>query len=200
MMKRAFDFTASFIGFILILPLFLLVALLVKIKLGSPVFFPQQRPGKDGVPFRLYKFRSMTDEKDEQGNLLPNHKRLTRFGCFLRSSSLDELPELINVMKGEMSLVGPRPLLMEYLPHYTNKESRRHDVRPGMTGWAQVNGRNVLRWEEKFELDLWYVKNQSLWLDLKILLLTFLKVFQREGIQHGEGEFMPRFDEYRSGG
>lgn len=195
MMKRLFDIILVSFGLIIISPLFLLILLLVKTKMGSPVFFTQIRPGKNGEPFRMYKFRSMTNAKDENGNLLPNEERLTTFGKFLRSTSLDELPELINVLKGEMSLVGPRPLLMEYLPYFTDEQNRRHEMRPGITGWAQINGRNSINWDEKFELDIWYVKNHSLWLDIQILFSTFLKVFKREGIQHGEGKFMPRFDE-----
>ena len=168
-------------------PVMLVLMFLVRSKLGLPVFFSQVRPGKSGVPFLMYKFRTMTDATDANGDLLPDAARLTPFGRFLRSSSLDELPELINVIKGEMSLVGPRPLLMEYLPLYSAEQGRRHNVRPGITGWAQVNGRNAISWEEKFKLDVWYVDNQSFWLDIKILWLTLKKVFIREGINQ-EGQ------------
>ncbi|MCL0049504.1 sugar transferase [Peptococcaceae bacterium] len=163
-------------------PVMAVVALLVWIKLGRPVLFKQKRPGLHGKPFVFYKFRTMTDERDENGNLLPDEKRLTSFGKFLRKYSLDELPQLINVLKGDMSLVGPRPLLMEYLPLYTKEQARRHEVRPGVTGWAQVNGRNAISWEEKFKLDVWYIDNRSFWLDIKILWLTLIKVIKREGI------------------
>ncbi|MBT0653123.1 sugar transferase [Geomobilimonas luticola] len=196
-MKRAFDVMTTFTGLLLCWPLVLILALLVRIRLGSPVFFQQSRPGQHGKPFLMYKFRTMTENRDGQGNLLPDSERLTAFGRFLRSSSLDELPELLNVLKGDMSLVGPRPLLMEYLPLYTPEQARRHEVRPGITGWAQVNGRNAISWEEKFKLDVWYVDNQSFWLDLKILWMTFIKVFKREGIsQEGEAtmsKFMGKF-------
>jgi lipopolysaccharide/colanic/teichoic acid biosynthesis glycosyltransferase len=181
-MKRLFDISASFVGILLFsLPLLLLLYL-VRSRLGSPVFFTQLRPGLNGKPFRMVKLRSMTDERTADGELLPDVERLTRFGALLRSTSLDELPELWNVLKGEMSLVGPRPLLMEYLPLYTPEQARRHDVRPGITGWAQVNGRNAISWEEKFALDVWYVENQSIWLDIKILWLTVRKVLVRDGI------------------
>ena len=182
MLKRIFDHIFVCAGLLLIWPLILLLVLLVRIKLGSPVFFHQTRPGLHGKPFTMIKFRTMTDERDAEGNLLPDSQRLTPFGKFLRSTSLDELPELINVLKGEMSLVGPRPLLIEYLPLYNPEQARRHEVRPGITGWAQVNGRNAISWEDKFKLDVWYVDNQSLWLDIKILWMTFAKVFKREGI------------------
>lgn len=181
-MKRLFDLCGSILGILIFaLPLLLLVYL-VRSRLGSPVFFTQVRPGLNGKPFRMVKFRSMTDERSPDGELLPDADRLTRFGAMLRSTSLDELPELWNVLKGEMSLVGPRPLLIEYLPLYTPEQARRHDVRPGITGWAQVNGRNAISWEEKFALDVWYVENQSLWLDIKILWLTVRKVLVRDGI------------------
>ena len=186
-MKRFFDLViASLALFILCLPL-LFLTWLVRRQLGSPVFFRQTRPGLHGKPFYLIKFRTMTDARGSDGHLLPDAKRLTSFGRFLRASSLDELPELWNVLKGDMSLVGPRPLLMEYLPLYSPEQARRHDVRPGITGWAQVNGRNALSWEEKFALDVWYVDNCSLWLDLKILLLTLDCVLRRDGIS-AEGE------------
>ncbi len=181
-MKRLFDLCGAVLCILIFaLPLMLLVYL-VRSRLGSPVFFTQVRPGLNGTPFRMVKFRSMTDERTADGELLPDAERLTRFGALLRSTSLDELPELWNVLKGEMSLVGPRPLLMEYLPLYTPEQARRHDVRPGITGWAQVNGRNAISWEEKFALDVWYVENQSLWLDIKILWLTVRKVLVRDGI------------------
>jgi sugar transferase EpsL len=163
-------------------PIFLIIALLVKVKLESPVLFRQQRPGLYGKPFYLYKLRSMTNEKDHKGQLLPDYERLTPFGQFLRKYSLDEYPQLINVIKGDISLVGPRPLLMDYLPLYTKRQSIRHDVKPGITGWAQVNGRNAISWEEKFELDVWYVTNRSFFLDMKILYLTVFKVAASEGI------------------
>ena len=185
--KRCFDFSAALVGLIVLAPLLLLITLLVRRFLGHPAFFRQQRPGLNGTPFLMIKFRTMTDARDEAAALLPDERRLTPFGCFLRGTSLDELPELLNVLRGEMSLVGPRPLLMEYLPLYSSEQARRHEVRPGITGWAQVNGRNAISWEEKFRLDVWYVGNRSLLLDLKILWMTFLKVFRREGIsQQGE--------------
>lgn len=186
-MKRLFDLLVAVLALLLLaLPLLLLI-LLVRRKLGSPVFFRQVRPGLDGKPFEMVKFRTMTGERGPDGQLLPDAVRLTPFGRFLRSTSLDELPELWNVIKGDMSLVGPRPLLMEYLPLYTPEQARRHEVRPGVTGWAQVNGRNAISWEEKFELDVWYVDHQSLWLDMKILWLTVKKVLVRDGIS-AEGE------------
>lgn len=180
--KRLFDLALTIPGAILISPLLGLVALLVRLKLGRPVLFRQVRPGYQGKPFTLYKFRTMKVSRNEEGNLLPDPERLTSLGRLLRSFSLDELPELINVLRGEMSLVGPRPLLMQYLKRYTPEQARRHDVIPGMTGWAQVNGRNLLTWEDKFRFDVWYVDNWSLWLDVKILLLTLLGVLYREGI------------------
>ena len=181
-MKRLVDILASFVGIILLTPVFLLVAFLIRKNLGSPVIFSQIRSGIDGKPFKMYKFRSMKNAIDTSGNPLPDAERLTPFGKKLRSTSLDELPELWNVLKGDMSLVGPRPLLMEYLPLYDKEQYRRHNVRPGITGWAQINGRNAISWEDKFKLDVWYVDNQSLKLDLKILLLTIKKVFIKEGI------------------
>jgi len=193
MFKRFFDFSATAFGLlVLALPL-LLLALLVRTKLGSPVFFRQTRPGLHGKPFEMVKFRTMTDARDAQGELLPDSERLPPFGRFLRSSSLDELPELWNVLKGEMSLVGPRPLLMEYLPLYTPQQYRRHEVRPGVTGWAQVNGRNAISWEEKFALDVWYVENQSFWLDVKILFLTVKKVLVKDGISASGEATMTKF-------
>jgi sugar transferase EpsL len=182
--KRLFDLTLTALALFLLSPLLGLLALLVRRKLGSPVLFRQQRPGLHGRPFTLIKFRTMTDTRDAQGNLLPDAERLTRFGRFLRSSSLDELPELWNVVCGDMSLVGPRPLLMRYLERYTSEQMRRHEVKPGITGWAQVNGRNAITWEEKFALDVWYVDNASLWLDLKIIALTVCQIVRRKDISH----------------
>jgi len=187
MIKRLLDIALAFIALALLLPVIALLALLVRIRLGSPVLFRQTRPGRHGQPFEMVKFRTMLDAVDAHGNPLPDDQRLTRLGNFLRSTSLDELPELWNVLKGDMSLVGPRPLLMEYLPLYSPEQARRHEVRPGVTGWAQVNGRNALSWDEKFKLDVWYVDNQSLWLDIKILFLTVKKVLVREGIS-ADGE------------
>lgn len=169
------------------------VVMAVRMKLGSPIVFRQKRPGLNGSIFTMAKFRTMTDERSANGELLPDSQRMTRFGQFLRSTSIDELPELWNVIKGEMSLVGPRPLLVEYLNFYTTEQARRHDVRPGITGWAQVNGRNSLSWEEKFKLDVWYVDNQSFWLDIKILWLTVKKVLVREGVSAAGDVTMPRF-------
>ena len=180
--KRIFDLTLTGLLLPVLLPLMAIVVLLVRLKLGGPVLFAQVRPGLHGKPFVMRKFRTMTDERDAAGNLLPDSERLTPFGAFLRSASLDELPELFNVIKGEMSLVGPRPLLMEYLDRYTPEQARRHDVLPGITGWAQISGRNAIEWDQKFALDLWYVDHQSFGLDLQILLRTIFKVFQREGI------------------
>lgn len=181
-MKRLFDFTVSLILFVGLSPIFLMIALLVRMKLGSPIIFKQQRPGLDGKPFCLYKLRTMTDEKDEKGQLQPDFVRLTSFGRFLRKYSLDEYPQLWNVLKGDLSLVGPRPLLIEYMPLYTKEQLMRHNVRPGITGWAQVNGRNALSWEDKFKLDIWYVNNHSFLLDLRILFLTAYKVITSDGI------------------
>lgn len=192
-MKRLFDFFGALLALLLLCPVLILLAVMVKLKLGGPVIFQQARPGIDGDAFNILKFRSMTDKRDVAGDLLPDEQRLVPFGRFLRSTSLDELPELFNVLKGDMSLVGPRPLLMEYLPRYSDRQARRHEVRPGITGWAQINGRNALSWEEKFELDVWYVDNQSLWLDIKILFKTVLQVLKRDGISHGEDATMPRF-------
>jgi lipopolysaccharide/colanic/teichoic acid biosynthesis glycosyltransferase len=192
-MKRLFDFVVAFFALlVLALPL-LVLAWLIRRKLGSPVLFKQVRPGLQGQPFTMVKFRTMTDERATDGALLPDAQRLTPFGRFLRSSSLDELPELWNVLKGEMSLVGPRPLLMEYLPLYTPEQARRHEVRPGITGWAQVNGRNAISWEDKFALDVWYVDHRSLWLDVRILWLTVKKVLVRDGISAAGEATMPRF-------
>ena len=182
MQKRLLDLLLTLPGILLLSPIYAIVALLIRLKLGKPVLFRQTRPGLHGEPFTNLKFRTMLDAYDTTGVLLPDEERLTRFGRWLRSFSLDELPELINVLRGEMSLVGPRPLLMRYLPRYTPKQFRRHEVLPGMTGWAQVNGRNALTWETKFQFDVWYVDNWTLGLDLKILLINFWKVLKREGI------------------
>ncbi len=187
MIKRLFDIIASLLGLLLLAPVIVVVAFQIRRKLGSPVLFRQIRPGKDGKPFEMIKFRTMLDAIDKDGNPLPDSERMTPFGAFLRATSLDELPELWNVLKGDMSLVGPRPLLMEYLPLYSQKQYRRHEVRPGVTGWAQVNGRNALSWEDKFKLDVWYVDNHAFWLDLKIIYLTIKKVLIRDGIS-AEGE------------
>lgn len=192
-MVRFFSFIVSLVALLALSPLIVLVALFIRIKLGSPVLFKQVRPGLYGKPFNMLKFRSMLDAVDKDGNPLPDEQRLTRFGKVLRSTSLDELPGLINVLKGDMSLVGPRPLLMEYLPLYSEEQSRRHEVRPGITGWAQVNGRNAISWEDKFKLDVWYVDNRSLWLDIKILFLTVKKVFVREGISAAGEATMRKF-------
>ena len=193
-MKRAFDVAAVVVLAPILVLVLVLLAVLVRTRLGKPVFFTQARPGLRGAPFRLIKFRSMTDARDGSGQLLPDGERMTHFGRWLRASSLDELPEVMNVLAGEMSLVGPRPLLMDYLPLYTPEQARRHGVPPGITGWTQINGRNALLWEEKFALDTWYVDHRGLWLDLKILAWTVLKVVRRDGIS-AEGEAtMPRFE------
>ncbi|GAC15801.1 sugar transferase [Aliiglaciecola lipolytica] len=187
MLKRLIDLLIAVTAFLIGWPILLNLALIVRLQLGSPILFSQLRPGKDGRIFRMYKFRSMTSAVDSGGNLLPDEQRLTRFGHFLRSTSLDELPGLFNVLKGDMSIVGPRPLLPEYLPLYNVRQARRHEVRPGITGWAQVNGRNTLSWEDKFELDVWYVEHQSFWLDVKIIFMTAFKVIKRKDInQQGE--------------
>jgi lipopolysaccharide/colanic/teichoic acid biosynthesis glycosyltransferase len=192
-MKRCFDFCAAAVALVLLaVPLFVL-AVLVRVRLGKPVLFSQVRPGMHGKPFRMIKFRTMTDERGPDGALLPDADRLTRFGRFMRASSLDELPELWNVLKGDMSLVGPRPLLVDYLPLYSPEQARRHEVRPGITGWAQVNGRNALSWEDRFALDVWYVDHQSLALDVRILWLTVRKVLVREGISAAGEATMSRF-------
>ena len=191
--KRPQDFLLALIATVILSPVLLVTAVLVRTKLGSPVLFRQERPGRNAKVFRLYKFRTMTDAKDKDVNLLPDEVRLTAFGRKLRYTSLDELPELWNVLKGDMSLVGPRPLLMEYLPLYTPEQARRHEARPGITGWAQVNGRNAISWEEKFALDVWYVDNATLGLDLRILWRTFLQVLKKEGIRAEGHATMPRF-------
>lgn len=193
MIKRLFDLFASFFGLLVLSPVIAIVAWKIRKNLGSPVLFKQVRPGKDGKPFQMVKFRTMRDAVDAEGNPLPDSERLTPFGNWLRSTSLDELPELWNVLKGDMSLVGPRPLLMEYLPLYNPEQYRRHEVRPGVTGWAQVNGRNAISWEDKFKLDVWYVDNRSIWLDIKILFLTVKKVFVREGISAAGEATMSKF-------
>lgn len=180
--KRFFDIILSLFALILLSPVMLIVAILVRTKLGSPVIFCQERPGKNERIFKLYKFRSMTDKRDEKGELLPDEVRLTKFGKLLRSTSLDELPELWNILRGDMSIVGPRPLLVKYLPLYNEVQKHRHDVRPGLTGWAQVHGRNTISWEEKFEYDVWYVEHLSFAIDVKTVFLTVKKVFRREGI------------------
>ena len=192
-MKRLFDGATALLILAMIWPLLLLLALLVRIKLGSPVLFRQQRPGLHGRPFCIYKFRTMTNAQDAKGEPLPDEARMTPFGHFLRRFSLDELPQLYNVLKGDMSLVGPRALLMEYLPLYSAEQARRHEVRPGITGWAQVNGRNAISWEEKFEHDLWYVDHRSFWLDLRILWMTVKKVFGSEGINQEGQATMEKF-------
>lgn len=185
--KRLFDVFIAVLGLLILAPILLILAFFVRIFHGTPIFFVQTRPGYRGKPFKIRKFRTMTNRSAPDGSLLPDAERLTRFGRFLRSTSLDELPELLNVLRGEMSLVGPRPLLMQYLPLYNDEQMRRHEMLPGITGWAQINGRNAISWQEKFVLDVWYVDNWSFWLDVKILWLTLAKVFKREGIS-GEGE------------
>ena len=193
MLKRTFDIFAAFFGLIVLSPIMIFLAWKIRRKLGSPVLFRQIRPGLNGKPFEMVKFRTMRDATDEEGRQLPDNQRMTSFGSFLRSSSLDELPELWNVLKGEMSLVGPRPLLMEYLSLYTPEQYRRHDVRPGITGWAQINGRNSLSWEDKFKLDTWYVDNRTMRLDVKIICLTLKKVIVKEGISADGEATMSKF-------
>ncbi|MBN2568013.1 MAG: sugar transferase [Deltaproteobacteria bacterium] len=180
--KRFFDLCVSILLFLMFIPCLVVLMCLLRLNLGAPIFFRQQRPGQHGKPFTIYKFRTMTDERDEDGNLLPDGERLTRLGRFLRKTSTDELPELFNVIKGDMSIVGPRPLLMQYLVRYTPEQARRHELKPGITGWAQVNGRNAISWEDKFKLDVWYVDNASFLLDIKIIFLTIWKILKREGI------------------
>lgn len=191
--KRLFDLALAVPGLVALLPVLALVALLVRVRLGGPVLFRQVRPGLHGEPFTIYKFRTMTDARDADGNPLPDGERLTKFGKFLRASSLDELPELWNVIRGDMSLVGPRPLLMQYLERYTQEQARRNEVLPGITGWAQVNGRNAVSWEERFELDVWYVDQHTLWLDIRTLVKTLVKVFRREGISAAGEATMQEF-------
>ena len=193
MFKSIFDKTLALFLIILFSPIYIVVSLLIFFKMGSPILFRQKRPGYKEKIFGIYKFRTMTNEKDANGNLLPDNKRLIGIGKFIRSTSLDELPQLFNVLKGEMSFVGPRPLLEEYLPLYNEKQKRRHDVKPGITGWAQVNGRNAISWEQKFDYDVWYVDNQSFWLDIKILWLTFLKVVKRSDISSSTSSTMEKF-------
>lgn len=193
MSKRLFDLLLAGLALLLLCPVLLGVALLVRLRLGSPVLFRQTRPGLAGRPFVMFKFRSMRDALDASGKPLPDEERLTPFGCWLRATSLDELPELWNVLRGEMSLVGPRPLLMEYLPLYSPRQARRHEVRPGITGWAQVNGRNAISWDEKFELDVWYVEHRSLLLDLRILIMTLAGYLRQGNIAHAGHATMPKF-------
>lgn len=193
MIKRLFDITVATTALVALSPIYAITVYKVSKNLGSPVLFKQTRPGLNGEPFEMVKFRTMLNAFDQQGNPLPNELRHTKFGNFLRSTSLDELPELWNVLKGDMSLVGPRPLLTDYLPLYNEEQARRHNVRPGVTGWAQVNGRNTLSWEEKFKLDTWYVDNQSFWLDLKIIILTLKKVIIKEGVNASDNITMTRF-------
>ncbi|MFN3691371.1 MAG: sugar transferase [Fervidobacterium sp.] len=193
LLKRIFDIIIAVVGLIVFSPVMLIVSILIIKKMGSPVLFRQLRPGLNGKPFVLYKFRTMTDERDEKGRLLPDEKRLTPLGKFLREHSIDELPQLFNVLKGDMSIVGPRPLLIEYLDRYTPEQARRHEVKPGITGWAQINGRNTLTWEEKFEFDVWYVDNWDLILDLKIIILTIWNVLKKEGISAEGHVTMPEF-------
>lgn len=191
--KRLFDLVLTLPALIVLSPLLLITALLVRLRMGTPVIFQQRRPGYKGEPFMLYKFRTMTNATDEHGKLLPDSIRLTPFGQFLRKTSIDELPELINIARGEMSLVGPRPLMMKYLDRYSPEQARRHDVKPGLTGWAQINGRNAISWDQKFEYDVWYVDHMSLWLDIKIIALTFWKLLKREGISAEGHVTMPEF-------
>ena len=195
--KRILDIILSLIAIIVTLPIFLIVGILILIFIGQPAIFRQKRPGKNEKIFTMYKFRTMTNKKDEDGNLLPDELRLTKLGKFLRKTSLDEIPEFINILKGDMSFVGPRPLLVEYLPYYTEEEHHRHDVRPGLTGWAQANGRNLVNWDERFKLDLEYVNNVSLKMDIKVILKTINVVLKREGITDGKTETMIFLDEER---
>ena len=192
-MKRLFDLVTIFLFLPFIIITCAIIALLIKIKLGSPILFKQQRPGLNGKVFNIIKFRTMSNESDLDGNLLPDNDRLSKFGKFLRSTSLDELPEIWNVLEGNMSLVGPRPLLLEYMSLYNIKEARRHDVLPGITGWAQVNGRNGITWDKKFNLDLWYIDNQTIWLDIKILLMTIKKIILRDSINQNKSITMEKF-------
>ena len=193
LIKRLIDLILSGLALLVLSPLYLILAVLVRVKLGSPVLFSQERPGKNEKVFRMYKFRSMTDARDANGDLLPDEERLTHFGMMLRATSLDELPELWNIFKGDMSIVGPRPLLVRYLPRYNERQRRRHEVRPGLTGWAQVNGRNAISWEQKFEYDVEYVEKESFWLDIKILFMTVGKVLHRSGISQEGNATMEEF-------
>lgn len=192
--KRAIDIVCSGIGLIVLSPILIIVAILVRINLGSPIFFTQDRVGKDGKIFKMIKFRTMLDAVDKYGNKLPDEKRFTKFGDKLRSTSIDELPELVNILIGDMSLVGPRPLLVKYIPLYSKEQFRRHEVKPGLTGWAQINGRNSISWSEKFKLDVWYVDNKSIYLDFKILIKTVMKVIKRSDINQNEQEAMEAFN------
>ncbi|QTA93592.1 sugar transferase [Desulfonema magnum] len=192
-MKRIFDIILTISACFLLSPLMILIAGIIRITMGNPIFFRQIRPGLHGKPFTIYKFRTMLNSYDKNGHSLPDSERLTGLGKFLRSTSLDEFPELFNILKGEMSIVGPRPLLMQYLERYTPEQTRRHEVKPGLTGWAQINGRNAITWEEKFRLDVWYVDHQSLWLDIKIIIMTILKVVRREGISQSGHATMEEF-------
>lgn len=194
LIKRILDFIISLVALIILSPLMLIIYILVKINLGSPAFFVQERVGKDNKVFKMIKFRTMRDVRDKNGNLLSDNERVTKLGSFLRSFSLDELPELINIIRGDMSLIGPRALLVQYLALYNDEQIRRHEVLPGLTGWAQINGRNSITWSEKFKLDVWYVDNWSLWLDIKIFFLTFWKVIKREGINQSESVTMEYFN------
>ncbi len=193
MLKRIFDIILSLVILIILSPFLLVVSILILIIMGSPIFFTQERPGKNGNIFRIIKFRTMLNDKDSQGNLLPDEQRMTKFGTWLRNLSLDELPELFNVLKGDMSIVGPRPLLIQYLPLYSDHQARRHDVLPGITGWAQINGRNSISWDEKFNYDVWYVDNKSIFLDIKIILKTIFKVLDRSGIDDDFGVGQEKF-------
>ena len=197
MLKSLFDKTLALFLIIFFSPIYIVVSLLIFLKMGSPILFRQKRPGYKEKIFGIYKFRTMTNEKDKDGNILPDEQRLVGVGRFIRSTSLDELPQLFNVLKGEMSFVGPRPLLIEYLDLYNNKQKRRHDVKPGITGWAQVNGRNAISWEQKFDYDVWYIDNQSFWLDMKILWMTFLKVVKRSDISSDTSATMEKFTRSR---
>ena len=192
-MKRTFEFVLASMAILFLLPIFLIISIMVLLNMGTPILFEQSRPGLNSKTFKIYKFRTMTNKYDKNGNLLEDKERLSNFGSFLRSTSLDELPTLWNVVCGNMSFVGPRPLLIEYLPLYSKDQARRHDVRPGITGWAQVNGRNAISWNEKFELDIWYVENQSFTLDIKIIYLTLKKVIMRDGISHNNHVTMDKF-------
>jgi lipopolysaccharide/colanic/teichoic acid biosynthesis glycosyltransferase len=193
LLKIFFDTFVAFIALTLLSPLLVVISFLILKSLGSPIIFTQSRPGKNGKIFQIIKFRTMLNDKDKNGNLLPDSERMTKFGSWLRNSSIDELPELFNVLKGDMSIVGPRPLLIEYLPLYSKHQAQRHDVLPGITGWAQINGRNSLTWDEKFNLDVWYVKNQSIWLDIKIIFKTFIKVLDKSDINDEIGVGQEKF-------
>jgi lipopolysaccharide/colanic/teichoic acid biosynthesis glycosyltransferase len=197
LIKRLFDIIVSLIGILVALPLLILIFLLIWMKLGWPVFFTQQRPGRNAVPFRMIKFRTMTNERDAEGNLLPDQDRITGLGRFIRKTSLDELPEMFNVLKGDMSVVGPRPLLVKYLPYYSERENLRHKVRPGITGLAQVNGRNLLSWDKRLEMDVVYVESYTFWLDLKIIFLTFVQVIRQRDVLAVSSETVPDFDDFR---